>query len=60
MVKLKENRLAWALKQKKQGKMNKELIPYLGIKLRRFQQLCAKCRQTGEMPKKSILEKEFM
>ena len=51
MVRLKEKRLEWALKQKERGKLNKELIPYLGIKLRRFQQLCAEYRQTGEVPK---------
>jgi len=51
MVKLKEKRLAWAIKEKEKGKKNKELVPYLGIKLRRFQQLCAEYRQTGEVPK---------
>jgi len=51
MVKLKEKRLEWALKQKEKGKLNKDLIPYLGIKLRRFQQLCAEYRQTREVPK---------
>jgi putative transposase len=51
MVKLKEKRLEWALKQKEKGKLNKDLIPYLGIKLRRFQQICAEYRQTGEVPK---------
>ena len=51
MVKLKEKRLEWALKQKEKGKLNKELIIYLGIKKRRFQQLCAEYRQTGEVPK---------
>ena len=50
MVKLKEKRLEWALKQKEKGKLNKDLIPYLGIKLRRFQQLCAEYRLTGEVP----------
>ena len=51
MVKLKEKRLEWALKQKQKGKLNKELFPHLGIKLRRFQQLCAEYHQTGEVPK---------
>ena len=51
MVKLKEKRLKWALKEKIKGKPNKELFPHLGIRLRRFQQLCAQYRQTGEIPK---------
>ncbi len=51
MVKLHENKLEWALKQKKLGKKNKELLPHLNIKLRRFQQLCAEYRQTGVVPR---------
>src|SRR3989344_1997050 len=50
MVKLQQKRLAWALHQKEGGKKNKELLPHLGIKLRRFQQLCVEYRKTGQVP----------
>lgn len=49
MVKLKENKLKWALKQK--YKMNKDLAFICGIKMRRFQQLKAYYRKTGDIPK---------
>jgi len=49
MVKLKEGKLRWALKQK--NKKNKHLAFICGIKVRRFQQLRAKYRKTGEIPK---------
>lgn len=50
MVKLKEKKLEWALRQKEKGKLNKDLIPNLGIKLRRFQQICAEYRKKKEVP----------
>ena len=50
MVTLKQKRLAWAFHQKERGKTNKELLPHLGIKIRRFQQLCAEYRKTGKVP----------
>ncbi len=49
MVRLKEGRLKWALKQK--GKKNKHLAFICGIKVRRFQQLKAEYRKTGELPR---------
>lgn len=49
MVKLKEARLRWALKQK--DKKNEYLSFVCGINIRRFQQLKAGYRRTGEMPK---------
>ena len=51
MVRLKEKRLAWVLRQKEKGVKNKELAPLLGISVRRFQQLCAEFRHTGKVPK---------
>jgi putative transposase len=49
MVRLKERKLAWALKQK--GVKNKELAYICGVKMRRFQQLKAEFKKTGEVPK---------
>lgn len=49
MVKLKESKLRWALKQV--NKSNKELAYVCGIGVRRFQQLKAKYKLTGEIPK---------
>ena len=54
MVKLKEKKLGWALRQ--EDKKNKELAFILGIKVRRFQQLKAKYKETGEIPKLNTLE----
>ena len=51
MVKLKEKRLEWALREKDKGKKNKDLLSHLGIKMRRFQQLCAQYRITNEVPR---------
>lgn len=47
MVKLKEEKLNWALKQK--GKKNKDLAFTCGIKIRRFQQLKSYYKKTGEV-----------
>lgn len=52
MVKLKEKKLEWALIQK--GKKNKYLATLCGIKVRRFQQLKAEYRKTGEIPKLNL------
>lgn len=49
MVKLREDKLKWALKQK--DKKNNELASLYGIGLRRFLQLKAKYKKTGEIPK---------
>lgn len=49
MVKLKEEKLKWALKQK--DKKNKELAIVCGVKLRRYLQLKAEYKMTGEIPK---------
>lgn len=49
MVKLKENKLKWALKQK--DKKNKDLAFICGIKIRRFQQLKKHYKKEGEIPK---------
>ena len=48
MVKLKEGKLKWALRQN--NKTNKELAFLCGIKIRRFQQLKAEYRRTGRIP----------
>ncbi|MBI4181697.1 MAG: transposase [Candidatus Aenigmarchaeota archaeon] len=48
MVKLKEQRLKWALRQT-EGK-NRDLAAVCGITIRRFQQLKAMHRKTGELP----------
>jgi len=52
MVKLKEKRLIWALKQK--NKKNKHLAYLCGIKVRRFQQLKAHYMKTGDIPKLNL------
>ena len=49
MVKLKEGKLRWALRQK--NKKNRDLAFLCGIKVRRFQQLKAEYHKTGEIPK---------
>ena len=49
MVKLKEEKLRWSLRQK--NKKNKDLAFLCGIKVRRFQQLKAEYRKTGDIPK---------
>ena len=49
MVKLREDKLKWALKQK--DKKNKELASLCGIGLRRFLQLKSEYNKTGEIPK---------
>jgi putative transposase len=49
MVKLKEGKLRWAFGQK--NKKNKDLAFICGIKVRRFQQLKAHYKKTGEIPK---------
>ena len=51
MVKLKERNLKHAFKQKKEGVKNKYLANLTGVKIRRFQQLYAEYKQTGEIPK---------
>jgi putative transposase len=48
MVKLKEGKLRWALKQKDQK--NKHLALVCGIRIRRFQQLKAHYKETGDIP----------
>lgn len=50
MVRLKERKLEWAFKQKDKGTANKEIYPLLNIKKRRFQQLYAQYKMTGEIP----------
>lgn len=49
MVKLKEGKLGWALKQ--EAKKNKDLASICGIGVRRFQQIKAEYRMTGAIPK---------
>jgi len=49
MIRLKESKLYWTLKQK--NKKNKDLAFLCGIKVRRFQQLKAEYKRTGEIPK---------
>lgn len=49
MVKLKEKKLKWAFSQK--NKKNKDLAFICGIRIRRFQQLKAYYKRTGEVPK---------
>jgi|TARA_Y100000294_G_C8502987_1_gene315633 putative transposase len=49
MVKLKEGKLKWALKQK--DKKNKDLAYICGVGVRRFQQLKAHYKETGGIPK---------
>ena len=49
MVRLKEKKLEWALRQK--DLKNKELAERCGIGIRRFQQLKASHRDTGMLPK---------
>lgn len=49
MVKLKESKLKWALKQT--DKNNSELAYLCNIGIRRFQQLKSQYRKTGKMPK---------
>ena len=49
MVRLKERKLRWVLGQK--GKKNKELAYLCDVKVRRFQQLKAEYKRTGEIPK---------
>jgi putative transposase len=49
LVKLREDRLKWALKQK--NKTNKELATFCGIGIRRFLQLKAAYKTTQEVPK---------
>ncbi len=49
MVKLKEGKLRWALRQK--NKKNKYLANLCGIKIRRFQQLKSYFKVTGDIPK---------
>lgn len=48
MVKLKEGKLKWAFRQ--QDKKNEFLASICGIGIRRFQQLKAEYRKTGEIP----------
>ena len=51
MVKLKEGKLKYAFKQKKEGVKNKYLAYHVGVGIRRFQQLYADYKMTGEIPK---------
>lgn len=51
MVKLKEGRLKYAFKQKEEGVKNKYLAKLVGVETRRFQQLYAEYKMTGEIPK---------
>jgi len=48
MVKLKEGKLRWALKQK--HKKNYDLAFICGIKVRRFQQLKQEFKESGMIP----------
>ena len=48
MVKLKEGKLKWALKQK--DKKNNDLAFICGVKVRRFQQLKQEFNETGSVP----------
>lgn len=50
MVKLKQKKLKWAIKQKEAGMKNKVLAERVGVGVRRFQQLCARYRETGQIP----------
>lgn len=49
MVKLKERKLQWTLRQK--GPKNKELAYHLGVGIRRWQQIKAYYHKTGDIPK---------
>ena len=51
MVKLKEGKLKHAFKQKEEGVKNKYLANLVGVKIRRFQELYAEYKITGEIPK---------
>ena len=51
MVKLKEGKLKHAFKQKEEGVKNKYLANMIGVEIRRFQQLYAAYKMTGDMPK---------
>ena len=51
MVRLNERKLEWAFKEKEKGKKNDCLAFICGIKKRRFQQLYAEYKRTGEIPK---------
>jgi len=51
MVKLKEGKLRYAFKQKEKGVKNKYLASLVGVGIRRFQQLYAQYKMTGEVPK---------
>lgn len=51
MVKLKEGKLKWAFKQKEKRIKNKYLASIVGVKIRRFQQLYAQYKMTGQIPK---------
>ena len=50
MVRLKERKLEWAFKEKEKGENNKDLAFLCGIRKRRFQQLYAQYKMTGEIP----------
>ena len=54
MVKLKEEKILWAFKQKEKGIKNKYLAFLCGINIRRFQQLHAEFKRTGEVPKLNL------
>ena len=51
MVKLKEGKLKYAFKQKKNGIKNKYLSALVGVGVRRFQQLYAQYKMSREIPK---------
>ena len=51
MVRLKERKLEYAFKQKEKGIKNEDAAFLCGIKKRRFQQLYAEFKMTGEIPK---------
>ncbi|MFH1592156.1 MAG: hypothetical protein ABIB47_02190 [Candidatus Woesearchaeota archaeon] len=51
MVRLKERKLEWIFKEKEKGIKNKDLAFLCGVKIRRFQQLYAKYKMTGKIPK---------
>jgi putative transposase len=51
MVKLKEGKLKYAFKQKEKGVKNKYLASLVGVRIRRFQQLYAQFKMTGEISK---------
>jgi putative transposase len=53
MVKLKQKKLKWAIKEKEKGLCNKSAAERVGVGVRRFQQLHAQFKATGQIPRLS-------